>query len=81
MSAFSLLAPFTFGKAACNSVIGPGYASLDTACRKRGPSGDENAGVPVGSFHPFNRVTSIYGTASSATQNFGRILSAKGPRV
>ena len=51
-SAFALQAPFTFGSAPRNSVIGPGYANIDFALAKTWALGALAARVPVGDLQP-----------------------------
>ena len=67
-SAFALPAPFTFGNAPRNSVIGPGFANLDLAVAKTWTLGGHAAArVPMGSLQRCStRRTSISRTGSSA---------------
>ena len=52
-SAFALQAPFTFGNAPRNSVIGPGFANVDFALAKTWTlAGHVGARVPVGDLQP-----------------------------
>jgi hypothetical protein len=80
-SAFSLPAPFTFGSARRNSVIGPGYANLDMALAKTwslgvGPQLEFRWEV----FNVLNRANFDLPNRIFGTPNFGRIFSAKSPR-
>lgn len=79
--AFAMPAAFTFGTAPRNSVIGPGFASLDVALAK---TWTVAAGAELELrwevFNALNRANfdlpnRIYGSA-----NFGRIFAAKSPR-
>ena len=69
-SAFALPAPFTFGSAPRNSVIGPGYANVDFALAKTWAlAGALAARVPLGNLQPASIArTSTCRTASSATR-------------
>ena len=52
-SAFALQAPFTFGSAPRNSVVGPGYANVDFALAKTwAVRRIVAAGIPVGDLQP-----------------------------
>ena len=81
-SAFALQAPFTFGSAPRNSVIGPGYANVDFALAKTGTlAGRVDARVPVGGLQPAsNRANFDLPNRIFGNPNFGRIFSAKNPR-
>jgi hypothetical protein len=80
-AAFSLPAPFTFGDALRNSVIGPGFATLDLAVAK-------GWSLPRGSrlefrweiYNALNRANFDIPNRIFGTPNFGRIFSAKVPR-
>jgi len=80
-AAFALQAPFTFGTAPRNSVIGPGFANMDLAVAKpwtvaRGAQLELRWEVfNVLNTANFDLPSRIFGTA-----NFGRIFSAKAPR-
>ena len=66
-SAFALPAPFTFGSAPRNSVIGPGFANLDLAVAKTWTvGGTRQLELRWEVFNALNRRTSICRTASSA---------------
>ena len=80
-SAFALPAPFTFGTALRNSVIGPGYASLDLAVAKgwslrRGSRLEFRWEI----FNALNRANFDIPNRIFGTPNFGRVFSAKLPR-
>jgi hypothetical protein len=79
--AFALPAPFTFGSAPRNSVLGPGYAAVDLAVAKtftaaRGMEVEVRWEV----FNLFNRANFDLPNRVFGTPNFGRIFSAKSPR-
>jgi hypothetical protein len=80
-AAFSLPAPFTFGSAPRNSVIGPGYVSLDMVVAKTwsvgGPSRFE---LRWEVFNLLNRANFDLPNRTFGTPNVGRIFSAKAPR-
>jgi hypothetical protein len=80
-AAFGLPAPFTFGSASRNSVIGPGFANLDVALAKnwalRGSSALE---LRWEVFNVFNRANFDLPDRIFGTPNFGRIFSAAAPR-
>ncbi len=80
-AAFALPAPFTFGTAPRNSVVGPGFANVDFALAK-------TWGLPATAelefrwevFNLFNRANFDLPSRVFGTPNFGRIFSAKNPR-
>ena len=80
-AAFALPAPFTFGSAPRNSVIGPGSANVDVALAKiwalRGSSALEFRWEV---FNVFNRANFDLPNRIFGTPNVGRIFSAKNPR-
>jgi len=80
-AAFALPAPFTFGSASRNSVIGPGSANMDIALAKtwalRGSSVLEFRWEV---FNVFNRANFDLPNRIFGTPNVGRIFSAKNPR-
>ena len=80
-SAFALPAPYTFGSAPRNSVIGPGFANVDFALAKtwalRGPSQLEFRWEV---FNLLNRANFDLPNRIFGNANFGRIFSAKSPR-
>ncbi|MBM3819660.1 MAG: TonB-dependent receptor [Acidimicrobiia bacterium] len=80
-AAFALPAPFTFGSARRNSVLGPGYANVDLAVAKTwaiaaGPRLELRWEV----FNLLNRANFDLPNRIFGTPNFGRIFSAKSPR-
>jgi hypothetical protein len=79
--AFALQAPFTFGNAPRNSVIGPGSANVDFALAKtwqlRGMSELE---FRWEIFNLLNRANFDLPNRIFGNPNFGRIFSAKNPR-
>jgi hypothetical protein len=80
-SAFALPAPFTFGSAPRNSVIGPGFSTTDVALARTwnvGGSREIEARWEV--FNLFNRANFDVPNRIFGTPNFGRIFSAKEPR-
>ena len=80
-TAFALQAPFTFGNAPRNSVIGPGFANLDLVVAKtwtvwrRGSSNSGGRCSTRSTRVNFDLPNRIFGTP-----NFGRVFSAKSPR-
>ena len=87
-TAFALPAPFTFGSAPRNSVIGPGLANVDIALAKSW-GGSQRVGATHASpllelrwevFNLFNRANFDLPNRIFGTPNFGRIFSAKTPR-
>ena len=79
--AFSLPAPFTFGSARRNSVIGPDYVSLDLSVAKTWPL--ENARsleFRWDVFNALNRANLDLPNRTFGTPNFGRIFSARPSR-
>jgi hypothetical protein len=80
-SAFALPAPFTFGSARRNSVIGPGSATLDLSLAKMvGLGGTRNLELRVDVFNTLNRANFDLPNRTFGTPNFGRIFSAKNAR-
>ena len=80
-SAFSLPAPFTFGTAPRNSVVGPGYASLDAGLAKTWSlGGTRQLEFRWEVFNVFNRANFDLPNRIFGNANFGRIFSAKAPR-
>jgi hypothetical protein len=80
-AAFALPAPFTFGTAPRNSVVGPGFANVDFALAKTwalGPATEVEFRWEV--FNLFNRANFDLPSRIFGTPNFGRIFSAKNPR-
>jgi hypothetical protein len=80
-SAFALQAPFTFGSAPRNSVVGPGYANLDLALAKtwRLPR-TSVLELRWEIFNLFNRANFDLPNRVFGSPAFGRISSAKTPR-
>jgi len=81
-SAFALQAPFTFGSAPRNGVIGPGYANVDFALAKTWTPGGPGRQLEFRweIFNLFNRANFDLPNRVFGTPNFGRIFSAKSPR-
>jgi hypothetical protein len=80
-AAFALQAPFTFGNAPRNSVIGPGYANLDFALAKTwAMPGASELEFRWEIFNLFNRANFDLPNRIFGNPNFGRIFSAKNPR-
>ncbi len=81
-SAFALQAPFTFGNAPRNSVIGPGYANVDFALAKTWMPGGTGRQLEFRweVFNLFNRANFDLPNRTFGNANFGRIFSAKSPR-
>jgi hypothetical protein len=80
-SAFALPAPFTFGSAPRNSVIGPRFSTTDLSVArtwKVGGSRELEARWDV--FNVFNKANFDVPSRIFGTPNFGRIFSAKDPR-
>ena len=78
--AFALPASFTFGSARRNSVIGPGYASLDVTLAKAWTAGPVRLELRWDTFNVFNRTNFDLPNRTFGTLNFGRIFSAKNAR-
>ena len=79
-SAFALQAPLTFGSAPRNSVVGPGYASLDLALARTVRLGRTALEFRWETFNLMNRVNFDLPNRQFGSPNFGRIFSAKNPR-
>ena len=80
-TAFALPAPFTFGSAPRNSVIGPGSANVDVALAKSwAVRGSSDLELRWEVFNVFNRANFDLPNRIFGTPNFGRIFSAKNPR-
>ena len=78
---FSLPAPFTFGSAARNSVLAPGYADVDLGVQKDvALSGGTRLELRWEMFNVFNRVNFDVPNRIFGTSNFGRIFSAQPAR-
>ena len=80
-SAFALPAPFTFGSATRNNVLGPGYASLDLGIARVWSLADgRRFEFRWEIFNALNRANLDLPNRIFGTPNFGRIFSAKAPR-
>jgi carboxypeptidase family protein len=79
-SAFALPAPFTFGSARRNSVVGPGLANVDFALAKTWTVGTPQLEFRWEIFNLLNRANFDLPNRIFGNPNFGRIFSAKGPR-
>ena len=80
-AAFVLPAPFTFGSAPRNSVIGPGFSSTDlSVARTWNVGGTRELEVRWEMFNLFNKANFDVPNRIFGTPNFGRIFSAKDPR-
>ena len=80
-SAFALPAPFTFGTAPRNSVIGPGFSTTDLSlARTWNVGGSRQLEVRWEIFNVFNKTNFDVPNRIFGTANFGRIFSAKDPR-
>jgi len=73
-------APFTFGTAPRNSVIGPGYATLDLGRCERLENRARGISNPAGEFfNALNKANYDLPNRIFGTANFARIFSAKSP--
>jgi len=79
-SAFTLPAPFTFGTAPRNSVLGPGFASLDLLLARTLRIGPTQVELRWEVFNALNRVNLDLPNRTFGTPSFGRVFSAKSPR-
>ena len=80
-SAFALPAPFSFGNAPRNSVIGPGFANLDLVVAKTwAVAGTRQLELRWEVFNALNKRNFDLPNRIFGTPNFGRIFSAKAPR-
>jgi hypothetical protein len=80
-SAFALPAPFAFGTARRNSVVGPGFASLDVSLAKQlGLGARRQLELRLDVFNALNRANFDLPNRIFGTPNFGRIFSAKNAR-
>ena len=74
-------APFTFGTAPRNSVIGPGWANIDVALAKTWRlAGTAELEFRWETFNLLNRANFDLPNRTFGSPNFGRIFSAKNPR-
>jgi len=81
-SAFALQAPFTFGSAPRNSVVGPGYANVDFAlARTVAVGGQSQLELRWEVFNLLNETNFDQPSRVFGTPNFGRIFSAKSARA
>jgi len=79
--AFALQAPFTFGSAPRNSVIGPGSANVDLALAKTWPlQGTSVLELRWEIFNVFDRANFDVPNRIFGSPDFGRVSSAKNPR-
>jgi hypothetical protein len=78
--AFALQAPFTFGSAPRNSVLGPGLANVDIALAKTHRLGAATLELRWEIFNLFNRANFDLPNRIFGSPDFGRISSAKNPR-
>jgi hypothetical protein len=80
-SAFALPALYSFGSAPRNSVIGPGFTSLDLVVAKNWPiGGTRQLELRWELFNALNTTNFDLPNRTFGTANFGRIFSAKNPR-
>ena len=78
---FTLQPQFTFGNAPRNSVLAPGYASVDVGLQKDVALGnDTRLQLRWEIFNVLNRTNFDVPNRVAFTPNFGRIFSAKPPR-
>jgi hypothetical protein len=79
-SVFALPAPFLFGSAPRNSVIGPGSATVDLAVAKTWDVAGKQLEFRWETFNLLNRANFDLPNRTFGTPNFGRIFSAKNAR-
>ena len=80
-SAFTLQAPFSFGNAPRNSVLGPGFANMDLGVAKTWiVAGRRQLELRWEVFNVLNTANFDLPNRIFGTSNFGRIFSAKNPR-
>ncbi len=80
-SAFALPAPFTFGSAPRNSVIGPSYANVDFSLAKEWAiAGSQRLEFRWEVFNLLNHANFDLPNRTFGNPNFGRIFSARNPR-
>ncbi|MGC4086127.1 MAG: hypothetical protein QM736_29400 [Vicinamibacterales bacterium] len=77
---FTLPAPFTFGSAPRNSVLGPGFSTLDLLVARTWQAGPVRIETRWEVFNALNRVNLDLPNRTFGTPNFGRVFSAKSPR-
>jgi hypothetical protein len=81
-AAFQANAIGTFGNAGAYSLVGPGVFTVDAALSRYVHIARENAiEFRLEAFNTFNHVNYQNPTASLANSNFGKITSAKSPRI
>ena len=74
-------APYTFGSALRNGVVGPGFANVDVAIAKTWLlAGAARLEFRWEIFNLLNRANFDIPNRTFGTPNFGRIFSAKNPR-
>lgn len=79
--AFALPEPFTFGTSRRNSVVGPGFATLDVSVAKSmGLGARRQVEFRWDVFNTLNRANFDLPSRIHGTPNFGRIFSAKAAR-
>lgn len=80
-SAFALQAPYSFGNAPRNSVIGPAFANPDLSVAKTwNVTGSRQLELRWEVFNVLNKANFDIPNRIFGTPNFGRIFSAKSPR-
>jgi hypothetical protein len=79
-AAFALPAPFTFGTAPRNSVVGPGYANVDAVLAKTWAFDSSRLEFRWEIFNLLNRTNFDLPNRVFGSPSFGRISSAKNPR-
>jgi len=80
-AAFAMPAPFTFGNAPRNGVIGPGFSSTDfSLARTWNVGGRRELEVRWDVFNVLNKANFEVPSRIFGTPNFGRVFSAKDPR-
>ena len=81
-SAFVANALGTFGNIGRNSLVGPGYANVDIGLHKNFPvTQSVRIQFRAEAFNLFNRVNFDNPNSDRSSANFGRILTAKDPRI
>jgi hypothetical protein len=81
-SAFVTNALGTFGNTGRNSLVGPGYANVDIGLHKNFPiTSAVRLQFRAEAFNVFNRVNFENPNSDRSSANFGRILTAKLPRI
>jgi hypothetical protein len=81
VTAFSLPAPFTFGSAPRNSVLGPGFFNIDASLAKSWKlAGAAELEFRWEVFNLLNRSNFELPNRIFGSPNFGRVFGAKSPR-